>query len=102
MILVSHLRRVEGNRGHENGIETGLNHLRGSQSIAQLSDCVISLERNQQSDDEIEASTTKVRVLKSRYTGDVGVATNLLYDGATGRLRELDDYDAAQFDGDII
>ena len=102
MILVSHLRRVDGNRGHENGIETGLNHLRGSQSIAQLSDCVISLERNQQSDDEIEASTTKVRVLKSRYTGDVGVATNLLYDGATGRLRELDDYDEAQFDGDII
>ena len=102
MILVSHLRRVEGNRGYENGIETGLSHLRGSQSIAQLSDCVIALERNQQSDDEIEASTTKVRVLKSRYTGDVGVATNLLYDGATGRLRELDDYDAAQFDGDII
>ena len=102
MILVSHLRRVEGNRGHENGIETGLNHLRGSQSIAQLSDCVISLERNQQSDDEIEASTTKVRVLKSRYTGDVGVATNLLYDGATGRLRELDDYNESQFDGDII
>jgi twinkle protein len=102
MILVSHLRRVEGNRGHENGIETGLSHLRGSQSIAQLSDCVIALERNQQSEDEIEASTTKVRVLKSRYTGDVGVACNLLYDGKTGRLRELDDYDASQFDGDII
>jgi len=102
MILVSHLRRVDGNRGHENGIETGLNHLRGSQSIAQLSDCVISLERNQQSEDNIEASTTKVRVLKSRYTGDVGVASHLLYDNKTGRLRELDDYDAAQFDGEII
>ncbi len=102
MILVSHLRRIDGNRGHENGIETGLNHLRGSQSIAQLSDCVLSLERNQQSDDEIEASTTKVRVLKSRYTGDVGVATNLLYDGNTGRLRELDAYDPSQFEGDII
>ena len=102
MILVSHLRRVEGNRGHENGIETGLSHLRGSQSIAQLSDCVIALERNQQSEDEIEASTTKVRVLKSRYTGDVGIACSLLYDGRTGRLRETDDYDASQFDGDII
>ena len=102
MILVSHLRRVEGNRGHENGIETGLNHLRGSQSIAQLSDCVISLERNQQSEDNIEASTTKVRVLKSRYTGDVGVASHLLYDNKTGRLKELDDYDEAQFDGEII
>jgi twinkle protein len=102
MILVSHLRRVEGNRGHENGIETGLNHLRGSQSIAQLSDCVIALERNQQSEDEIEASTTKVRVLKSRYTGDVGVASHLLYDSKTGRLKEMDDYDESQFDGDII
>jgi twinkle protein len=102
MILVSHLRRVEGNRGHENGIETGLNHLRGSQSIAQLSDCVIALERNQQSDDQIEASTTKVRVLKSRYTGDVGIASQLLYDNSTGRLRELDDYDESQFAEEII
>jgi len=102
MILVSHLRRVDGNRGHENGIETGLSHLRGSQSIAQLSDCVISLERNQQAEDKIEASTTKVRVLKSRYTGDVGVAAHLLYDNKTGRLKELDDYDSDQFDAEII
>jgi twinkle protein len=89
LILVSHLRRVDGNRGHENGIETGLNHLRGSQSIAQLSDCVISLERNQQSEDPVEASTTKVRVLKSRYTGDVGLATQLFYDKDSGRLSEI-------------
>jgi twinkle protein len=90
MILVSHLRRVDGNKGHENGIETGLSHLRGSQSIAQLSDCVIGLERNQQSDDPVEASTTRVRVLKSRYTGDVGIATQLLYDKDTGRLKETE------------
>ena len=90
LILVSHLRRIDGNRGHENGIATGLSHLRGSQSIAQLSDCVVSLERNQQADDPIESSTTKVRVLKSRYTGDVGLATSLYYDNNTGRLQELD------------
>ena len=100
MILVSHLRRVEGNRGHENGIETGLSHLRGSQSIAQLSDCVIGLERNQQSDDEVEASTTKVRILKSRYTGNVGLATSLQYDQQTGRLNEVDDYDPDEFTGE--
>ena len=90
LILVSHLRRVDGNRGHENGIETSLSHLRGSQSIAQLSDCVISLERNQQSEDEQEANTTRVRILKSRYTGDVGLATHLVYDRETGRLSEMD------------
>jgi|TARA_R100001224_G_C4020068_1_gene148995 twinkle protein len=90
LILVSHLRRVDGNKGHENGIEVSLSHLRGSNSIGQLSDCVIALERNQQSDDEMEARTTKLRILKSRYTGDVGMATSLLYDKDTGRLSEHD------------
>ena len=27
IILVSHLRRVDGNKGHENGIEVSLSHL---------------------------------------------------------------------------
>ena len=102
MILVSHLRRTQGDRGHENGIETALNHLRGSQSIAQLSDCVISLERNQQSDDPVVASTTKVRVLKSRYTGDVGLATHLNYDSDSGRLSEISVDDLQGLDGDEI
>jgi len=88
LLLVSHLRRVSGNEGHENGVEVNLSHLRGSQSIAQLSDCVIALERNQMAEDKTEANTTKLRVLKSRYTGDVGIATHLLYDKDTGRLKE--------------
>ena len=90
LMLVSHLRRVAGNEGHENGVEVNLSHLRGSQSIAQISDCVIALERNQQSDDPIESNTTKLRVLKSRYTGDVGLACSLYYDPDTGRLSEVD------------
>ena len=93
LILVSHLRRIDGNKGHEKGVETDLSHLRGSQSISQLSDCVITLERNQQADDPVLASTTRVRILKSRYTGDVGIATYLQYDKATGRLMEIDDPD---------
>jgi twinkle protein len=95
IILVSHLRRVEGNKGHENGVQVNLSHLRGSQSIAQLSDCVIALERNQQADDPEEANTTVLRVLKSRYTGDVGLASRLLYDRETGRLNEIpaEDYE---------
>jgi len=103
MILVSHLRRIDGSRAHENGVEVNLSHLRGSQSIAQLSDCVLALERNQQADNEQEANTTNIRVLKSRYTGDVGMATNLLYNKETGRLSEIfldeDDFDDA---GDIL
>jgi len=93
IILVSHLRRVDGNKGHENGIEVSLSHLRGSNSIGQLSDCVIALERNQQSDDPEEARTTRLRILKSRYTGDVGMACRVIYDAETGRLSELTDED---------
>ena len=95
LILVSHLRRVSSDKGHEQGIEVSLSHLRGSQSIAQLSDCVIALERNQQSDDAEESNTTQLRVLKSRYTGDVGIASALLYDHDTGRLSEkpLEEYE---------
>ena len=102
LMLVSHLRRVQGNEGHENGIEVNLSHLRGSQSIAQLSDCVIALERNQQALDEVEANTTKLRVLKSRYTGDVGLATQVVYDRDTGRLSELAaTQDNLEFDKDL-
>ena len=49
---------------------------------------MIALERNQQSDNPEEARTTRLRVLKSRYTGDVGMATALIYDKQTGRLSE--------------
>jgi len=89
MILVAHLRRAQGDKGHENGVQVSLAHLKGSQGIAQLSDCVIALERNQQADNSEEANTTQLRVLKSRYTGDTGLACGLKYDPETGRLTEL-------------
>ena len=89
MILVSHLRRASGDKGHEQGIEVSLSHLKGSAGIAQLSDCVIALERNQQAENQDEANTTRVRVLKSRYTGDTGLACSLRYNNETGRLFEL-------------
>ena len=89
LILVSHLRRASGDKGHEQGVEVSLSYLKGSQGIAQLSDCVIALERNQQASNEDEANTTRVRVLKSRYTGDTGLACSLRYNGETGRLFEV-------------
>ena len=66
-----------------------MSHLKGSQGISQLSDCVIALERNQQAEDSEEANTTKIRVLKSRYTGDTGLACSLRYNPDTGRMLEV-------------
>lgn len=96
MILVSHLRRVGGDHGHERGVQVSLSHLKGSQAIAQLSDCVIAVERNQQAEDEEEANTTVVRVLKSRYTGYTGYACSLKYNSETGRLREVNKEEALE------
>ena len=90
LILVSHLRRPAGDRGHEDGREVSLSHLRGSASIAHLSDSVIALERNQQAEDAYEANTTTIRILKNRYTGDTGVSCYLYYDKDTGRMTQVD------------
>jgi len=90
LLLVSHLRRPSGDRGHEDGKEISLSHLRGSASIGHLSDMVIALERNQQDEDPIISNTTTIRILKNRYTGDTGIATHLFYDKSTGRMTEID------------
>ena len=90
LIMVSHLRRPQG-QGHEDGAETSLSQLRGSAAIAQLSDMVIGLERDGQHENEIVRNTTRVRVLKNRFSGTTGPATHLYYDKATGRLTEIDD-----------
>ena len=65
-----------------------LSELRGSQSIAQLSDMVLGLERNQQDDCPIARNTTRMRVMKNRFTGQTGPASYLFYDNETGRLIE--------------
>jgi twinkle protein len=90
LVVVSHLKRPS-DKGHEEGAVTSLAQLRGSGSIAQLSDMVIGLERNGQADDIIIRNTTKVRVLKNRFSGITGPAGNLLYNKETGRMFEIED-----------
>lgn len=87
LIMVCHLKRLDGNRDHVDGAQTSLGHLRGSGAIAQLSDMVIGCERNQQ--DEENKNHMIVRILKNRFLGKTGVACELFYDTETGRLLEL-------------
>ena len=88
MIVVSHLRRPDG-KGHEEGAVTSLSQLRGSASIGQLSDMVIGLERDAQHEDPEIRHTTRVRVLKNRFSGITGPCCDLKYDMDTGRLAEV-------------
>ena len=88
LICVSHLRRPQGNAGHEDGQAVSLSQLRGSGAIAQLSDAVITLERNSMAEDERERHKTKVAVAKNRYSGATGPALTLRYDLHSGRMIE--------------
>lgn len=85
LILVSHLKRPEGNKGYEDGVQVSMNSLRGSASIGQLSDMIISLSRDLQSADNI----AQVNILKNRFSGETGKACDLYYDLATGCLNEI-------------
>lgn len=87
--VVSHLRRAQNSKAHEEGAHVSLSHLRGTQAIAQLSDAVIAAERNQQASSEADRNTTTLRVLKNRYAGLTGECERLAYDPNTGRLRAL-------------
>lgn len=89
LICVSHLRRPTGNAGHEDGQAVSLSQLRGSGAIAQLSDAVITLERNSMAQDDNERHQTKVSVAKNRYNGYTGPACTLKYNMDTGRMMEM-------------
>jgi len=94
LVVVSHLKRPPG-RGHEEGEAVTLAQLRGSGGIAQMSDMVIGLERNQQHEDEHQRDRVQIRVLKNRFTGRTGIAASLDYDRDNGQLTEV-----TQQDGD--
>lgn len=97
MFVVSHLKRPE-KKGHEEGAQVSLSQLRGSGAIAQLSDMVIGLERNQQG---ANPNVLTLRVLKNRFSGDTGVSGHLYYNQDTGRLVDYDGEDPeCPFDSD--
>ena len=87
LFLVSHLRRSNNDRtSHEEGGKVSLSQLRGSHSIAQLSDQVIALERDQQA--ETDKDITTIRIIKNRYSGETGSAGQIKYDLSTSRFTE--------------
>jgi twinkle protein len=89
IIVVSHLRRPQGDKGHEDGATVSLAQLRGSGAIAQLSDGVVGVERDMQ---DVEfGNHVKLRVLKNRFVGDVGIADTLEYNKKTGRMTAYDE-----------
>lgn len=89
---ISHLSTPEG-KPHEEGGRVMIKHFKGARAIGFWSHGMFGLERDQQADDPEVRSTTILRCLKDRYTGQAtGKVIYLGYDPVTGRLYEKTDY----------
>ena len=96
LFLVSHLRRTSNDRtSHEEGGKVSLSQLRGSAGIAQLSDQVVGIERNQQSETERDIAT--LRIVKNRYSGETGFAGKIKFDLNTSRFTEYETQESPIF-----
>lgn len=85
-----HLSKPMGSRvGYEEGLRVSPSALRGSQSLQYWPTLILALERNKFDEDPNNRITTKVRVLKDRFTGDAdGLTIELKYDSKSGKLIE--------------
>jgi DnaB-like helicase C terminal domain/Bacteriophage T7 DNA helicase/primase, N-terminal a+b fold/Toprim-like len=86
MFCVVHLKRPQGDKGHEDGAEVHLGQLRGSHSIAQLSDAVIALNKDEK--DPHGTNVYPVCMKNRRNGGRKGPMGMLAYDRDTGRLND--------------
>jgi len=85
IIAVVHLKRPQGaGKSWNEGKPVTLTALRGSGTLEQLSDNVVSVERNQQAEEE--SNVALLRVLKCRHSGITGKADTIEYSIDTGRL----------------
>ena len=84
ILAIVHLKRPRDGKSYNEGRPVALTDLRGSGSLEQLSDVIISLERNQQ--DEEMKNISQTRLLKDRDLGDTGLADQIAYQQDTGRM----------------
>ena len=92
LFIVCHLKRISGKPAEEGG-QISLSDLRGTAGIGQLSNIVIGLERDIQSEDSNESNRVKVRVLKNRFSGKAGIACELEFDYANYKFVEVEPLD---------
>lgn len=102
LFTISHLRKSDGKKPHEEGGRVHLDDLYGAAALKQWASYVFGLERNQQAEDETERHITTLRCLKDRYTGlGAGKTIRIKYNKDTGRLAELtedeEDFDLGEF-----
>lgn len=72
--------------------------IRGTAGVEQLANIVIKMYRDNTDLDEWRRNVTKLVVEKNRFSGRTGPACWLSYNGATGRLSELNPEEVARYE----
>lgn len=72
--------------------------IRGTAGVEQLANIVIKLYRDNTDANEWRRNVTKVMVEKNRFCGRTGPACWLWYNGVTGRLEELSQEEAEEYE----
>lgn len=75
--------------------------IRGTAGVEQLANIVMKLIRNKEDNDEWRRNVTKVVVTKNRFSGITGPACYLFYSLETGRLEELSQDQAKQYESGL-
>lgn len=107
LFTISHLRKSDGKKPHEEGGRVHLDDLYGAAALKQWASYVFGLERNQQAENEGTRHTTTLRCLKDRYTGlAAGQTVSIKYNKYTGKLQETecikeDEFDLTDESGDF-
>ncbi len=91
--VVSHIRKSDNSRKPaEEGGRVKIDDMKGSGAVKQWANFVIALERNQQAEDQDEARTTTVRILKARGVGkNNGQIVKVKYLPETAQLIQSDE-----------
>jgi twinkle protein len=101
--LISHLRKTDNkSRSFEEGKLPGMDDIRGSGSIKQISMDIIAFARNVSADNEEKRNTIYTKVLKCRYTGLTGPSGSFRYDFDTGRLSPGEKFESIEDEEEIF
>jgi replicative DNA helicase len=85
--VISHLRKSpNGKKSYEEGQMPNIDSIKGSGSIKQISFDIVAFARNTTAANENIRNTSKICVLKSRYSGLTGPVRGTFYNRKTGRL----------------
>ena len=85
LFCIVHLKRPQGDQGHEDGAEVHLGQLRGSHSIAQLSHVVVGL--NKPKEDTYGYGLLPVCIKNRHNGGKKGAMGKMIYNPDTGRVK---------------